>query len=114
MAAWPGSRSERSRYGSAGNKDDAFDVYVLADTLRTDRPRLRPSTRNSDATVTLRMTVRARQDLVAARVAMANQLRAHLQTTLPHSASDPRRSVRIDRGSAGLWMRPGNGSTEDP
>ena len=29
------------------------------------------------------MTVRARQDLVAARVAMANQLRAHLQTTLP-------------------------------
>jgi hypothetical protein len=29
------------------------------------------------------MTVRARKDLVAARVAMANQLRAHLQTTLP-------------------------------
>lgn len=29
------------------------------------------------------MTVRARQDLVAARVAMANRLRAHLQTTLP-------------------------------
>jgi transposase len=29
------------------------------------------------------MTVRARQDLVHARVAMANQLRAHLQTTLP-------------------------------
>jgi len=73
----------RSRYGSAGNKDDAFDAYVLADTLRTDRPRLRPLTRDSDATVTLRMTVRARQDLVAARVAMANQLRAHLQTTLP-------------------------------
>jgi transposase len=73
----------RSRYGSAGNKDDAFDAYVLADTLRTDRSRLRPLARDSDATVTLRMTVRARQDLVAARVAMANQLRAHLQTTLP-------------------------------
>ena len=29
------------------------------------------------------MTVRARQDLVAARVAMANQLRGHLQITLP-------------------------------
>ena len=27
----------RSRYGSAGNKDDRFDAYVLADTLRTDR-----------------------------------------------------------------------------
>jgi len=29
------------------------------------------------------MTVRARKDLVAARVAMANQLRAHLNTVLP-------------------------------
>ena len=73
----------RSRYGSAGNKDDRFDAYVLADTLRTDRARLRPLTRDSDATMTLRMTVRARQDLVKARVAMANQLRAHLQTTFP-------------------------------
>ena len=73
----------RSRYGSAGNKDDGFDAYVLADTLRTDRARLRPLTRDSEATLTLRMTVRTRQDLVAARVAMGNQLRAHLQTTLP-------------------------------
>jgi transposase len=73
----------RSRYGSAGNKDDGFDAYVLGDTLRTDRARLRPLTRDSDATMTLRMTVRARQDLVRTRVAMANQLRAHLQTTFP-------------------------------
>ena len=73
----------RSRYGSAGNKDDGFDAYVLADVLRTDRARLRPLTRDSEATITLRMTVRARQDLVRTRVAMANQLRAHLQTTLP-------------------------------
>jgi len=73
----------RSRYGSAGNKDDGFDAYVLADTLRTDRARLRPLTRDSEATMTLRMTVRARQDLVKTRVAMANQLRAHLQTTFP-------------------------------
>ena len=27
----------RARYGSAGNKDDRFDAFVLADTLRTDR-----------------------------------------------------------------------------
>ncbi|WAY17045.1 IS110 family transposase [Mycolicibacterium fortuitum] len=32
----------RGRYGSAGNKDDRFDAFVLADTLRTDRTRLRP------------------------------------------------------------------------
>ncbi len=73
----------RSRYGSAGNKDDRFDAYVLADTVRTDRHRLTALTQDSPQTLTLRMTVRARKDLIAARVAMANQLRAHLQTTLP-------------------------------
>src|SRR5450759_5099770 len=75
--------SHRSRYGSAGNKDDQFDAYVLADTLRTDRARLRPLVPDSPATVTLRGTCRARQDLVGHRVALANQLRAHLQTALP-------------------------------
>lgn len=73
----------RSRYGSAGNTDDRFDAYVLADTVRTDRHRLTALTQDSPQTLTLRMTVRARKDLIAARVAMANQLRAHLQTTLP-------------------------------
>jgi transposase len=76
-------RNLRRRYGSAGNKNDRFDAYVLADTVRTDRARLRPLTPDSTATITLRMTVRARKDLVAARVAMANQLRAHLQHVLP-------------------------------
>ncbi len=32
----------RTRYGSAGNKDDRLDAYVLADTLRTDGHRWRP------------------------------------------------------------------------
>ena len=73
----------RSRYGQAGNKDDRFDAFVLADTLRTDRARLRPLTRDSEQTITLRMTVRARQDLVTTRVGLGNQLRAHLETTLP-------------------------------
>ena len=72
----------RSRYGSAGNKDDRFDAYVLADTVRTDRHRLTGLTQDSPQTVTLRMTVRARKDLIGARVAMANQLRAHLQLHL--------------------------------
>jgi len=44
----------RGRYGSAGNKDDRFDAYVLADTLRTDRARLRPLVPDTDATVALR------------------------------------------------------------
>jgi transposase len=76
-------KSLRSRYGQAGNKDDRLDAFVLADTLRTDRARLRPLTRDSEQTLTLRMTVRARQDLVRTRVGLGNQLRAHLETTLP-------------------------------
>jgi transposase len=73
----------RSRYGSAGNKDDRFDAFVLADTLRTDRARLRPLTPDTPATITLRSTVRARRDLVAHRVAVCNQLRAHLALVFP-------------------------------
>jgi transposase len=73
----------RGRYGSAGNKDDRFDAYVLADTLRTDRARLAPLTPDSPATVSLRRACRARRDLVAHRVAVANQLRAHLRNVFP-------------------------------
>src|SRR5690242_16632032 len=71
----------RRRYGSAGNKDDRFDAYVLADTTRTDRRRLTPLVLDSEQTTALRKLCRARKDLVAHRVAVANQLRAHLATT---------------------------------
>ena len=73
----------RGRYGSAGNKDDRFDAFVLADTLRTDRARLRPLVPDSPATAALRATCRARKDLVIHRVAVANQLREHLNRVFP-------------------------------
>ena len=73
----------RSRYGSAGNKDDRFDAFVLADTLRTDRPRLRRLQPDTPATVALRRACRARKDLISHRVAAANQLRAHLRNVFP-------------------------------
>jgi transposase len=73
----------RGRYGSAGNKDDRFDAYVLADTLRTDRARLAPLTPDRPETSTLRRACRARKDLIGHRVAAANQLRAHLRTVFP-------------------------------
>lgn len=73
----------RGRYGSAGNKDDRFDAYVLADTLRTDRARLRPLVPDTEATIALRRACRARKDLVKHRVAAANQLRAHLRNVFP-------------------------------
>ena len=73
----------RSRYGSAGAKDDRFDAFVLADVLRTDRARLRPLVPDSPATLALRAAVRARRDLVGHRIAACNQLRAHLAASFP-------------------------------
>lgn len=73
----------RERYGVAGNKSDRSDAYVLADCLRTDGHRWRDLRPDSPATVTLREHVRARKDLVETRVALANQLRAHLQVAFP-------------------------------
>jgi transposase len=73
----------RGRYESAGAKDDRFDAFVLADTLRTDRARLRPLVPDGSATIALRSAVRARRDLVAHRVGMCNQLHAHLAAVVP-------------------------------
>jgi transposase len=77
----------RSRYGSAGAKDDRFDAFVLADVLRTDRARLRPLVPDSPATLALRAAVRARRDLVGHRIAACNQLRAHLAASFPAGTS---------------------------
>jgi transposase len=73
----------RGRYGSAGNKDDRFDAFVLADTLRTDRARLRPLVPDTPATAALRRACRARKDLVSHRVGVASQLREHLKRVFP-------------------------------
>jgi len=73
----------RERYGSSGNKSDRSDAFVLADCLRTDGHRWRSLEPDSPATVTLRTHVRARKDLVETRVAVANQLRAHLRVMFP-------------------------------
>lgn len=73
----------RERYGAAGNKSDRSDAYVLADCLRTDGHRWQSLKPDTPATVTLRSHVRARKDLVEARVAACNQLRAHLRVVFP-------------------------------
>ena len=76
-------KSLRSRYGSAGNKDDRFDAYVLADTLRTDGHRWRPLREDHDDTRALRALCRSRKDLVETRVQIMNQLRSNLELALP-------------------------------
>ena len=72
----------RSRYGRAG-KDDRFDAYVLADAMRTDGHRFTDLARETAPTVGVRALVRARQDLVAIRVGLVNQLRATLELAFP-------------------------------
>jgi transposase len=73
----------RGSYGSAGHKDDRFDALVLADTLRTDRARLRPLIPDQPATLALRRACRARKDLIAHRAGLASQLREHLKRIFP-------------------------------
>jgi transposase len=72
----------RSRYSRAG-KDDRFDAYVLADVMRTDGHRFTNLTRDTAQTIGLRALVRARQDLVAVRVGLVNQLRHTLELAFP-------------------------------
>src|SRR5215475_5842200 len=73
----------RSRYGSAGNKDDRFDAYVLADTLRTDGHRWKPLRPDAGPTRALRAACRSRKDLVETRVQVLGQLRANLELAFP-------------------------------
>jgi len=73
----------RPRYRAAGGKSDPGDAYILADVLRTDGHRFRPLEPLSDEVRALRALVRSRDDLVAERVALTNQLRALLDSFWP-------------------------------
>jgi transposase len=77
----------RPRYRAVGAKHDRGDAYLLADVLRTDGHRFRPLTPQSDAIKALRALVRTRDDLVAQRVALANQLRALLEGFWPGASA---------------------------
>src|SRR5207245_3402977 len=76
-------KASRPRYSAAGGKSDPGDAFILADVLRTDGHRFRPLRPPSDDTRALRALVRGRDDLMAQRVALANQLRALLQRFWP-------------------------------
>lgn len=75
--------AHRSRFTAAGGKSDSFDAFVLAELARTDSHRFRVLVPDSDATKALRALSRARDDLVEHRVALANELRAHLECFWP-------------------------------
>ncbi len=71
-------RAARERYTVAGGKSDRLDAFVLAELARTDMHRFRLLRPDSDETKALRALTRAREDLVGARVELANQLRSEL------------------------------------
>lgn len=80
-------KASRPRYRSHGAKSDASDAYLLADLLRTDGHRWRELSPQSDSIRALRALVRSRDDLVATRVALGNQLRSTLEAFWPGAAS---------------------------
>ena len=79
-------KASRPRYRSHGGKSDASDAYLLADLLRTDGHRWMALSPQSDSIRALRALVRSRDDLVAARVALGNQLHSTLDAFWPGAA----------------------------
>lgn len=77
------AKAARERYTVAHGKSDRFDAFVLAELARTDAHRLRAIRPDSDETKALRALTRTRENLVQARVELANQLRAQLQAFWP-------------------------------
>jgi transposase len=79
-------KASRPRYRCHGGKSDACDAYVLADVLRTDGHRWAALCPQSDSIRALRALVRSRDDLVANRVALGNQLHSTLEAFWPGAA----------------------------
>lgn len=77
------AKAARPRFAVAHGKSDRFDAYVLAELARTDSHRFRALRPDTDETKALKALTRAREDLVAARVELANQLRAQLEAFWP-------------------------------
>jgi transposase len=79
-------KAARARYAVAHGKSDRFDAFVLAELARTDVHRFRALRPDSDQTKALRALTRSREDMIVARVELANQLRAQLGAFWPGAA----------------------------
>ena len=73
----------RPRFRASGGKSDRFDAFVICELARTDSHRFRVLEPDSDQTKAIKALTRAREDLVPARVALANQLRSELEGFWP-------------------------------
>lgn len=73
----------RDRFTLAGSKDDRLDARVLADALRTDRPRLRRLQQAAAEIVALREVSRLVADLQQERTRLTNRMREQLWRYYP-------------------------------
>jgi transposase len=73
----------RDRFRAAAGKSDRFDAFVISELCRTDHHRFAALAPSGDETIALQALVRTREDLVAVRVQLANQLRAQLDGFWP-------------------------------
>ena len=73
----------RDRYSVAGAKDDSFDAYVLADSLRTDMRLFRHVQLSSEFIVELKDMSRLYESLTDQVLDLSNQVWAQLQRYYP-------------------------------
>ena len=93
------SARARERYRMAAAKSDAFDAFVLADTLRHEHRHWRPLIPPSPLLAELRAISRDRDRLVIAQQACENRLRAVLEAYHPaplHLFSSLDRDITLD------------------
>lgn len=96
------SARARERHQAAVRKNDRFDAFVLADTLRTDGRRWRPLAAPSLLLAELRAVVRHRRQAMASHLRLVNQLQACVDAynpalAAPFSAIDRDASLELIR-----------------
>jgi transposase len=77
------SARARERYQAAARKDDRFDAFVLADTLRHEHGRWRPLAIPSPTLAELRVLVRDRRRILENQRGVESQLRSALEAYHP-------------------------------
>ncbi|OLT17762.1 IS110 family transposase [Actinomadura sp. CNU-125] len=77
------SARARERYRLAATKSDAFDAFVLADTLRHEHPHWRPLSVPAALTAELAAVTRDRERIVVSQRSVESRLRAILESYHP-------------------------------
>ena len=96
------SARARERHQAAARKNDRFDAFVLAETLRTDGHRWRSLQPSSDLHAELRQVVRHRRQAVESQIMVEAQLREALLAYHPAIVG---LFSSVDRGATLAFLR---------